>query len=85
MNLQQIVSLNLFKNSQFPGTSYQEAYFYDANDLLQYAGFAPRSSATSAAVWIVVKFTYTATGNVSTVQTSPLNSILDNRGSLTYA
>lgn len=65
---------------------FQIAYDEDgASGNLVYVGFAPKGVPTSQALWWIVKVTYFASGNPSSEKTAPVNSIWDNRASLTYS
>lgn len=57
---------------------------YDADGNPTYVGFARRGGATSSAVWAIFKLTFSSS-NLQSVTSAPLNSIWDNRTSLTYA
>lgn len=63
----------------------QDAWDYNAAGFVQYHGIAKKGAATSAAEWLVEKFTYDGDNKALTRTTSPENSIWDNRASLTYS
>ena len=64
--------------------SNQQAQFdYDGGTAVVYAGYAPRSLATSTSGWLLQKFAYDGNGNV-TSRTIAYDS-WDNRASATYA
>ena len=74
-------------NAGLPGI-YTEKMAYDANNLLIYHGWALPGTASSAAGWAIIKYTYTGTlisdkqwasGSVDFTQ------IWDNRASLSYS
>jgi hypothetical protein len=50
-----------------------------------YIGYAPRGSATSAAVWTVSKLTYDGNGNPTDIKWAPEGAVYDDRASLTFA
>lgn len=59
---------------------------YDANSNVEYQGWTDRGSATSAAVWLIAKNTYSS-GNLTKTEWASVgfDQIWDNRTSLTYA
>lgn len=64
---------------------FQILYDEDGDGRLIYVGFAPKNVTTAQALWWIVKITYFSSGNPSSEKTAPVNSIWDNRASLTYA
>lgn len=63
----------------------QIKYDEDGAGRLVYIGFAPKSVTTAQALWWISKITYFDSGNPSSETTAPVNSIWDNRASLTYS
>ena len=76
---------------QTADSPYSKQYTYDSNGNLQYEGFAVPGSATSAAVWAIRKFTYTAMSPYQTLTETWANgsgsftNVFDNRASLSYS
>ena len=73
-------------NQALPGV-YTEIYAYTAG-LLTYKGWASPGTATSAAAWAIVKYTYSGT-QVTNIQwgggQATFDQIWDNRATLSYA
>ena len=62
----------------------QEKFDYDSNNRIIYYGTAPQGNLTSQSTWTINNFTYDGSGNLINKQTAPINSIWDNRTTLTY-
>ena len=61
-------------------------FYYDASSRLEYVGWAARGTATSAASWQVLRYSYTgASVQPDVIQSSLPDQILDDRGSISYA
>lgn len=58
---------------------------YQGGTNVVYIGFAVSGSLTSEPKWIICKFIYDASSNVTQIDVAPENSIWDNRTSLTYS
>jgi uncharacterized membrane protein len=74
-------------NGGLPGI-YTEKMEYDGNYLLIYHGFASPGTATSAAAWSIVKYTYTGTQITDKKWaggSTAFSQIWDNRASLSYS
>jgi hypothetical protein len=63
----------------------QAQYAYSADSTLLYAGFAPRGLATSAAGWLLQKFTYTVNKQLATRTIAYSSWDLRADGGTTYA
>ncbi len=74
-------------NNALPGV-YTEAYAYDASSNLEYLGWAAPGSSKAAAVWAIVKYTYTG-ATITDKQwaggAATFDQIWDNRTGLTYS
>lgn len=82
MNVQDLLNYIIKKGGPYDVT--RLAYTtISAKTYAEYIGIAPRSSATSAAVWQVFKLTYSGT-DVVLVETSLKEQVWDNRASLAY-
>jgi hypothetical protein len=57
---------------------------HDYTGVYSYCGTAAFGSADSAAAWYITRIPINANGTVGVVQRSPINSIWNNRASLTY-
>jgi hypothetical protein len=54
-------------------------YAYDANNRIEYIGWAQRGAATSEEKWFMIKFVYNGNGTVAQILAAPKYSIWDDR------
>lgn len=78
MNVVDLMTLRKLGNNQV----YYKEIVDEASAAVTYTGFAPQGTATSSALWTI--FRVTISGTVTTIEMAPINSIWDNRASLTY-
>ena len=62
----------------------QYAFDYNANGLISYYGIARKGKLTSDAVWLIEQYLYDGNNNLTSIKTSNLDVIWDNRACLTY-
>jgi hypothetical protein len=78
-----VLDIFAIKTAHFGSRAPTIHYAYNANNLVEYIGLAVRGTLTSQSAWDIYKFTYT--GNfVILRQTAPVNSVWDDRSSLSY-
>lgn len=79
-----ILDLFAIKSAHFGSRAPTINYAYNASNLVEYIGLAPRGTSDAQSAWDIYKFTYS--GNLVTKrETSPINSVWDDRASLVYA
>lgn len=79
---------NLLTQYRLPGQSAPKPIIrrisYNLSGSAEYIAYAVRGSATSAAAWTIENLNYDGSGNYTHSLYSPVNSIWDNRASLSY-
>ena len=62
-----------------------ERFAYNSSGDVEYHGIAARGTAASASAWLVERFTYNSDGNVTLIDTAVVDSVWNDRATLTYA
>jgi len=75
MNAADIAQVKLYFGKRYP----QSRFDYDGSSNCIYIAIAPRGSASSETAWLIFKLTYNGSNLVTQVQTSPENSVWDDR------